>query len=141
MSGGAQSVTWSHGAAGDGATFISMQCLCGTPHAVELPADGVASVDCDCGRTISIRYGNPERDAPAVAAEPCPRCRHQSHDHGVVGVFAWCWECGRPCGKLRGHPKDSPWEVLRGLIQNDMDAGITATVHKVGRRTDVRQKG
>lgn len=124
------SKTWSHSAHGGSTTFISMQCLCGVPHGVELPPDGVASVDCECGQTISIRYGNPEPSVPPIA-EPCPRCSHQEHDHNVVGVFAWCWECGQPCGKLRGQPKDSPWDVLRGLIQNDVDAGLKASARKL----------
>lgn len=130
MSEETQSKTWSHSAVGGSATFVSLQCSCGVTRAVELPPDGVASVDCDCGRTISIRYGNPEPDAPVVV-EPCPRCSHPGHDHNVVGVFAWCWECRQPCGKLRGQPKDSSWYVLRGLIQNDLDAGIEATVRNL----------
>lgn len=128
-----ETVSWSHSVPIGDTTFISMRCTCEAQHCVELPADGVASVDCECGRTISIRYGNPEPDMPA-APEPCPRCSHRAHDHSVVGVFAWCWDCGQPCGKLRGHPKDPSWDVLRELIQNDVDAGIRATVHKVGKR-------
>lgn len=125
------SLTWSHDTNGSTATFLQYQCRCRSRRILEIPVNGIVTVECECGRVLSIRYGNPEAE-PVPSAHPCPRCSHGEHGHSMVGVLVWCWECQLPCGKLRpGVPADLSWDGLRGIIQNDLDAGIAATVRKL----------